>query len=73
MMWIDIAITLFLILRTILCKPGLPRLLEPGYGASPAARGNEENVVRQREMDDSSSLAKVPHLQDQDGCNYIFM
>jgi hypothetical protein len=73
MMWFDIGVTLFLALRTTLFKPGVRRLLEPGYEASPAARGNEENVVRQGEMDDSSSFAKVPHLQNQDGCNYIFM
>jgi hypothetical protein len=73
MMWIDIAITLFLILRTILCKPSLPRLLEPGYEASPLVRGNEENLVRQGEVDDSSPFAKVLHHQNQDRCNYIFM
>jgi hypothetical protein len=47
MMWIDIGVALFLALRTTLFKPGLPRLLEPGYEAPPAVKGNEENVVRQ--------------------------
>jgi hypothetical protein len=63
MMWIDIGVTLLLALRTTLFKPSLPRLLEPGYEASPAARGNEENVVRQGEVDDSSPFAKVLHHQ----------
>ena len=60
MMWIDIGVTLLLALRTTLFKPSLPRLLEPGYEASLAVRENEVNVVRQGEVDDSSSFAKVP-------------
>ena len=40
MMWIDIGVTLLLALRTTLFKPSLPRLLEPGYEASPAVREN---------------------------------
>jgi hypothetical protein len=60
MMWIDIGVTLLLALRTTLFKPSLPRLLEPSYEASLAVRENEENVVRQGEVDDSSPFAKVP-------------
>jgi hypothetical protein len=73
MIWIDIGVILFLALRTALFKPSLPRLLEPGYEASPAMRGNEEKVVRQGGVDDSSPFSKVLHHQNQDGCNYIFM
>lgn len=73
MMWIDIGVTLLLALRTTSFRPSLPRLLEPGYEASPVARKTKKDVVRHGEMDDSSSLAKVPHLQNQDGCNYMFM
>jgi hypothetical protein len=60
MMWIDIGVTLLLALRATLFKPSLPRLLEPSYEASLAVRENEENVVRQGEVDDSSPFAKVP-------------
>jgi hypothetical protein len=63
MMWIDIGVTLLLALRTTLFKASLPRMLEPGYEASAAARGNEENVVRQGEVDNSSSCDKVLDLQ----------
>jgi hypothetical protein len=73
MMWIDIGVALFLTLRTTLFKSGLPRMLEPGYEASPAVRGNEENIVRQGEVDDASPFAEVLHPQNLDGCNYIFM
>jgi hypothetical protein len=59
MMWIDIGVTLLLALRTTLFKPSLPRLLEPSYKASLAVKENEENVVRQGEVDDSSPFAKV--------------
>ena len=38
MMWIDIGVTLLLALRATLFRPSLPRLLEPGYEASPAER-----------------------------------
>ena len=72
-MWIDIGVTLLLALRTTLFKPSLPRLFEPSYEAPLAVRENEENVVRQGEVDDSSSFVKVFHHQNQDGCNYIFM
>ena len=62
-MWIDIGVTLLLALRTTLFKPSLPRLLEPSYEASLAVRENEENVVHQGEVDDSSPFARVPHHQ----------
>jgi hypothetical protein len=52
MMWIDTGVT-------TLYKPSLP-LLEPGYEAALAVRGNEEDVVRQREVDDFVPFAKVP-------------
>jgi len=39
--WIDIGVTLLLALRSILLKPSPPRLLEPGYEASPAERGTK--------------------------------
>ena len=38
MMWIDIGVTLLLALLTTLFRPSLPRLLEHGYEAFPAAR-----------------------------------
>ena len=38
MMWIDIGVTLLLALRTTLFESSLPRMLEPGYEAFPAAR-----------------------------------
>jgi hypothetical protein len=39
----------------------------PGYEASPAERGNEEAVVRQGEVDNSSPFAKVLHLKKSRG------
>jgi hypothetical protein len=60
MMWIDIGVTLLLALRTTLFKPSLPRLLEPGYEATAAARGNEENVVRQGEVDNFFIIRQSP-------------
>jgi hypothetical protein len=63
MMWIDIGVTLLLALRTTLLKPSPPRLLELGYEASPAERGNEETVVRKGEVDNYSPFAKVLHFQ----------
>jgi hypothetical protein len=73
MMWIDIGVTLLLALRTTLSKPSLPRLLEPRYEAPLAVRESEENVVRPGRSRRFSPLAKVPHHQNQNGCNYIFM
>ena len=72
MMWIDIGVTLLLALRTTLFKPSLRRLLEPSYEASLAVRENEENVVCQGEVDHYSPFDKVPHHQNQNGCNYIY-
>ena len=63
MIWIDIGVTLLLALRATLFKPSLPRLLEPGYEASPAGRENQGNGVRHGELDDSSPVAKVLHHQ----------
>lgn len=59
MMWIDIGIILFFTLRTTLLKPGLRRLVEHGHEAFPPVRGNEENLLRQREVDDCSLFAEV--------------
>lgn len=73
MMWIDIGIIVFLALRTALFKPGLRRRPEHDPKASPPVRRNEENLLRQGEVDDCSFFAEVLHLQNQDGCNYIFM
>lgn len=73
MMWIDIGIILFLTLRTTLIKPGERRWPERGHGAYQPVREDEENLLRQKEIDGCSLFAEVLNLQNQDGCNYIFM